>query len=1117
MAGENVIRKDVVQVSFDVDDSGLSNISGMIAHMTSSFDEVQRSINNATSEIAETTSEISELSSEASNASDSVADIADSAEEAADSVRDMANQADELRNSGADDLNDTIRETTDSAREASDSVGDLRESLENTTGRGIRRLPTIMRSSADAARNFASSLRANVVSGATNAVGKLKAKFVAAAEEARKVKEETEKSGDALETAKNAADGLKGAFGAAAGALGIGLGISQAVEGVSSLQSSMNKFQAQTGASAKEMEAYSASIKSLYTDAMGESMEDVADSMAIVKQTTGMVGKELEGTTRNALLMRDTFDFDVNESIRAVDMMMKQFGVDADTAYSMIAQGAQNGLNKNGDLLDTVNEYSVHFKQLGFSSEDMFNMLVNGAKSGTFSVDKLGDAVKEFGVRVVDGSTTTSEGFSAIGLDADEMAKRFKEGGETGKQAFAETVEALKAMEDPVAREAAGVALFGTMWEDLGAEGVFALSNITGEVTQTTDALNKINEVRYNDVGAALEAIKRKIGVGLNTALTPVLNKVIQLINKFQEWANKANLVDKIKAAFERVKEAVTPVIATIGSVIGKIYEFATAESTINAVKTAFEKVKSVVEPIVDVVKRIIDRIIELATAESTVNTLKTAFEKIKEVLGDISSAAEKVFNFISDNIEWILPLVEGLVIAFAAFKAVMLVLKAVQIAYNVVMAITNAIMAVSPITWIILAIGVLIGIIILCIKYWDNIKAAMQSVWDKIKEVFGKLADWFKTNVVDPIVSFFEPIIAKVKAFLSKVTASIKSAIAKIVGVVQSIISHVAAVINKIIQIVAAIVLKIGEIIAKIWEIITTILGVIASWVYNTIIQPVVAFITGLWNTISGIVTGIWNSIVAVFSVIASWVYANVISPIISFFQTMWDAITGVFSAIGSWFSEKFSEAVEAIKSVFSTVVEFFTGLWNNIKEIFTTIGTAIGNGIADAFATVVNAIINFAENTINGFIRAINAAIGLINKIPGVSISTISELSIPRLAKGGVVDKPTIAEIGEDGKEAVVPLENNLGWIRRIIKGVTDSIAMPKNNAPSYVDREVVSSSKSEYNENNSYNPTFVLNMNGASATDDNKRKVKQWIKESMKEMFDDLDRDNRPIVEV
>ena len=95
---------------------------------------------------------------------------------------------------------------------------------------------------------------------------------------------------------------------------------------------------------------------------------------------------------------------------------------------NLIAQGAQNGLDKNDDLLDTINEYSVHFSQAGYSAEEMFNSLKNGTDAGTFSVDKLGDAVKEFGIRMKDG--TANDSLKELGLNVDDVTKRFAQGGE---------------------------------------------------------------------------------------------------------------------------------------------------------------------------------------------------------------------------------------------------------------------------------------------------------------------------------------------------------------------------------------------------------------------------------------------------------------------------------------------------------------------------------------------------------------------------------------------------------------------------------------------------------------------------------------------------------------
>ncbi|MDE5994125.1 MAG: hypothetical protein K2G60_01285, partial [Oscillospiraceae bacterium] len=171
-------------------------------------------------------------------------------------------------------------------------------------------------------------------------------------------------------------------------------------------------------------------------------------------------------------------------------------------------------------------------------------------------------------------------------------------------------------------------------------------------------------------------------------------------------------------------------------------------------------------------------------------------------------------------------------------------------------------------------------------------------------------------------------------------------------------------------------------------------------------------------------------------------------------FFAGVKKKITDTFANIKTWFKEKFTEAWKSIQSVFSvsSIGNFFGGIWSTIKSKFTSIGSSIGNAIGEAFKKVVNSILNFAENTINKFIKGINGAIDLINKIPGVSIPTLNLLTIPKLAKGGIVNNvgkgvPLIA--GEAGAEAILPLENNTGWMdilaEKINGGNSGSVTIP------------------------------------------------------------------------
>lgn len=227
------------------------------------------------------------------------------------------------------------------------------------------------------------------------------------------------------------------------------------------LQKALNGLQSETGTTDKAMISMRDSMLAIYNNNFGESFEDIGKAMATVSQATGLTGEELEKATQNALMLRDTFEMDVDGSIVAVDQLMKQFGLTSEESYNLLAQGAQKGMNSQGDLVDIIKEYSGQFKTMGFSAEEMFNMLSNGAKEGGFSIDVMGDAMKEFNIRSKDGSKASAEAFESLGLNADKLTKSFGKGGAEGKKAFSDVIEKLKGMKDPVKQNQAGVALFG--------------------------------------------------------------------------------------------------------------------------------------------------------------------------------------------------------------------------------------------------------------------------------------------------------------------------------------------------------------------------------------------------------------------------------------------------------------------------------------------------------------------------------------------------------------------------------------------------------------------------------------------------------------------------------
>jgi len=253
-----------------------------------------------------------------------------------------------------------------------------------------------------------------------------------------------------------------------------------------------------------------------------------------------------------------------------------------------------------------------------------------------------------------------------------------------------------------------------------------------------------------------------------------------------------------------------------------------------------------------------------------------------------------------------------------------------------------------------------------------ENFKLAFEKVGDAIGKVFEAI-----TSIVGGFLDLIFEGADNAKPFLAWL---LSDALPGIIGLIADTVGVVAEALKWFFELPFVKEIVLALIVA--WGAWTA-----AQWLLNVAMNA---------NPIGLIIAGIVALITAAYLLVKNW------DKVSAFFKDLWDKIKAVFANIGEWFADVFSQAWEGIKNVFSTVGEFFKGIWDTIVELFTSIGTAIGSAIGDAFKSVVNAIISFAENTINGFIKAINAAIGLINKIPGVEIKKIQLLDIPRLEKG-------------------------------------------------------------------------------------------------------------------
>ena len=305
-------------------------------------------------------------------------------------------------------------------------------------------------------------------------------------------------------------------------------------------------------------------------------------------------------------------------------------------------------------------------------------------------------------------------------------------------------------------------------------------------------------------------------------------------------------------------------------------------------------------------------------------------------------------------------------------------------------------------------------GLLKLVIALCNNFAEILQPLIDALPDIIINVIDALMTN----LPALIQGAITLVMALVNALPVILQSLVDALPMIFDMLIAGLMAALPVLLKGLGQLVMDVVRALPKI---------------LSSLIEAVLKILMGVWNGIVKIFSGAgawfgnlfrdaWNNIAKAFSGAGAW------------FSGVWNNVKSVFSNVGSWFSEKFTDAWNKIKKVFSGVGTFFGGIWTTIKDKFSAIGTQISESISGAVKTGINNLIGSAENIINGFFGLINGAIDIINEIPGVNITKIKLVEFTRLAKGGVVDEPTPAIFGEDGAEAVVPLENNTGWIDKI-----------------------------------------------------------------------------------
>lgn len=764
---------------------------------------------------------------------------------------------------------------------------------------------------------------------------------------------------------------------------GIGLAIGgdiwdKAKEGFSTIinfggdaQKALNGITAATGLTGESINGMRQIMTDIYNDNFGENFEDIAESITAVGQQTGATGEDLKGLTEKALLMRDTFGMEVNESIRSVTMLMKQFGITGDEAFNLIAQGKQKGLDFSDEMIDSVDEYSVQFKKLGLDAQDMFNVFASGAQSGAFNLDKVGDSVKEFSIRAVDGSKTTQDGFTQLGFNADELAGKFAQGGDVAKGAFEDVVSALGNMDDPLKQSQVGVELFGTQFEDLGINAITSLENLNGGISQTTDVLTSMNNVKYNDLGTAFEGIKRNIQTAL---LLPMSNEVLPSLSDFSNWftSNLPSIQEKFSG--------IAQVLMDVGNKISEI------------VKPVFEELFNFIGEHGEATTNII---LGIGGAFLTFSTVKGTIEGITGAMKLWDDAMK-----IKESISGIVEVMKGWEIAT----------KLQAIAQGAL----NVVMDANPIAIIVIAIGALVAGIVLAYNKCEWFRNGVNAIGEWLKnfftvtlpQAFNTVVTFFQDNwkeillfIVNPFAGAFALLYNNCDGFREKIDTFITAVKIAFTNGWNAIVSFFTITIPQWINNLGQ---WFAELPNKIMYGLGSLVGMLATWgveVWNYFSTNVPIWINNVTTFFSQLPTNIWNFLTDIVAKIGQWgsnvlnyITTNVpiwINNTVNFFAQLpseiWNWLVNVVTDLGTWGSNVISWISTNVSIWITNIVNYFTQLPSQIGAWLTNVVTDLGTWGSNMYNTAQTEVSTVVDGIIQWFSDLPNKMIDIGSNIVG------------------------------------------------------------------------------------------------------------------------------------
>ncbi|MEE5993664.1 MAG: phage tail tape measure protein [Oscillospiraceae bacterium] len=829
----------------------------------------------------------------------------------------------------------------------------------------------------------------------------------------------------------------------------------------------------------------------------------IGSALGEVNTRFGFTGDKLEETTEQFMKFADITGMDAVSAVQKVSRAMGDAGIDS-SEYSSVLDELALAAQASGISVDKLTEYLTKYgapmRALGFDTAEAISIFSQWEKAGVNTEIAFS------------GMKTAISKWSGEGKNAKEEFQKTLDAIGSAPDIAEATTMAIEAFGKKAGPDLAD-AIQGGRFEYSDFLGL--LESSEGTVENTFEATQniadkwglEIQKLRMKSAALA-DNLLNKYAPQITTAfekVQDVLDKVFPAIEKGIDWITEhgneiIGVLSGIVAGIIAFKA-----VTVIQTAVAAFKSLATVIQLVGIKQAALNLIMSMnpIGLIVAAIAGLVTTFVVLWNkSEKFRNFWIGLWESIQKTLFDFFdnwisgwTSIKEFFSKVWNDFQGIFQIGMDAIVGFFAFAW-----ENIKNGWNSVSAFFTGIgESIQETVWN--ALDAVVGFFISAKQkaesVWNSVTAFFVSLWNGIKAVFSTIAEWINSNVFEPVKAFFQPVITfftEAWAIIGELAQGCINLIFAVwtlasewfnTNVIQPVKEFFTAlwngvkesaltawenikngwtiagtwfntnVIQPIKNFFIAFWTAVKDFALTAWENIKNGWKIAGTWFNTNVIQPIKNFFIALWTAVKDFALTAWENIKNGWKIVGTWFNDNVIQPVNNFFTGMWDGvkngavqawdgITQTFAHVADWFGDKFSAAWQRVKDVFSTGGKVFDGIKDGIFSAFKSVVNTLIRGINTIIAVPFNAI-NNALDTIAGIqILDFQPFAGLISRF--------SVPEIPQLAKRGIVKKPTIAQIGEAGTEAVIPLERNKAGLKKLADLLKDDIfpKFPKNGSP-------------------------------------------------------------------